>query len=203
MKLFGRSAAETKRRKADENISHRLTLDLSKAEILATMMASSRASRVVEVRDLLAGMYIQSWDRLCRYWEDQDQERVEELLAKVCRISPERWNYWIQFYDRQRRSDERRLKSLPLLRKLRKEPADESPPQRSAEFASLLKQAEEISPFRDISSGRNIPILTSECVLLCIVRNRRSEISRKLAASGMNLPQLEKDALSSRRAPRE
>lgn len=201
MKLFGRNDAEINRGASEEAISHRLTLDLSKAEALATMMANSRGSRVVEVVDLLAGMYIYSWERLCRYWQDKDQEGIEALFRKICRISPERWNYWIQFYDKQRRNSTQRLSSLPLIRF--KKLATSEPPRRSAELILLLKKAEEISPFRDTSSERDIPILTSECILLCIVRNGRSEISRKLAASGMNVPQLEKDALSTRRAPRQ
>lgn len=185
-----------------EPIAHRLTLDLSRADKFAAMVANSRASRVIEVPDLLAGMYIHNWDRLSRYWEEEDQERVEELLRTVCQISPARWNAWIQQYDKRRRDSNKRISSLPLLRKLEKEPVAEGPLQRSTELNAVLTQAEQIAPFHDTSEGKKIPILTSECVLLCIVRNRRSEISRKLAASGLNVPQLERDALSSRRSQR-
>lgn len=203
MSLFRRSAPETGRNGDDEAVAHRLTLDLSKAERLATMMANSRASRVVEIADLLAGMYIYNWERLCKYWNNDDQERIEELLRKICRISPARWNAWLQLYDKQRQNEGQRFGSLSFLRKLQSAPKPDPPLQRSAELTAILKQAEEISPFHDSSSGREIPILTSECVLLCIVRNRKSEISRKLAASGLNVPQLERDALSSRRLRRE
>jgi hypothetical protein len=202
MNLFRRNAPEARRNGASESVAHRLTLDLSRADRLATMVASSRASRVVEIADLLAGMYIYNWDRLSRYWEDGDQERVEELLRNMCQISPARWNAWITQYDTQRRNGEKRLSSLPLLKKLEKEPKADPPLQRSAELNALLKQAEELAPFHDTSEGKKIPILTSECVLLCIVRNKKSEISRKLAASGLNVPQLERDALSSRRSQR-
>jgi hypothetical protein len=187
---------------SDEPVSHRLTLDLSRADKFAAMVANSRASRVIEVSDLLAGMYIHNWERLSRYWEEGDQERVEELLRTVCRISPARWNFWIQKYDKRRRESNKRVISLPLLRKLEKEPIVEAPLQPSAELNAVLKQAEQIAPFHDNSNGKKIPILTSECVLLCIVRNRKSEISRRLAGSGLNVPQLERDALSSRRTQR-
>jgi hypothetical protein len=180
-----------------------LTLDLSRAETLATMLAHSRASQVVEIADLVAGMYLYDWDRLAKYWEYEDHERVENLLRTICRISPERWNYWIQFYDEKRRSGEKRLGSLPLLRRLQREAVPEPPPKRSAELTAVLKEAEGIAPFRGPSGSRNVPILTSECVLLCIIRNRQTEISRRLAASGVKVPDLERDALSSRRARRE
>jgi hypothetical protein len=184
-------------------MAHRLTLDLSKADRLAAMVANSRASRVIEIADLLAGMYIYNWERLSKYWGSQDQERVEELFRKICRISPARWNAWLEVYDKQRQNQGRRFSSLPLLRKLQSTPKADPPLQRSAELIAVLKQAEELSPFHDNADGRDVPILTSECVLLCIVRNRKSEISQKLAASGLNVPQLERDALSSKRLRRD
>jgi hypothetical protein len=186
-----------------DTVSHLLTLDLSRAESLAAMLAHSRASQVVELSDLVAGMYLYDWDRLARYWEQGDHEKVESLLRTMCRISPERWNYWIQLYDKKRRVGEKGLSSVPLLRRFRKEAPPDPPPGHSADLTAILKIAEGLAPFRGNSGGRNLPILTSECVLLCIVRSRRSEISRRLAASGVKMVELERDALSSRRARRE
>jgi hypothetical protein len=201
--LFGRNAAQVDSgTNATSEASHRLTLDLSRAETLATMLAHSRASRVVEVADLVAGMYLYGWDRLSRYWESGDQERIEDILRKMCQISPQRWNYWIQFYDTNRRTNEKAASLPRILQKFQKTPASEPPLKRSNELSAVFKQAEEIAPLRDTSGSRSIPILTSECVLLCIVRNHGAEIGRKLTASGINMPQLEKDALSSRRTPR-
>ncbi|MGD0304996.1 MAG: hypothetical protein ABSC71_09225 [Candidatus Acidiferrales bacterium] len=79
--------------------SHRLTMDMARAESLASMMAHSRAATTVEVADLLAGMYIYEWDRLSKYWDDE--EKVEPYLQQICRISPQRWHYWIEFHHRQ------------------------------------------------------------------------------------------------------
>lgn len=202
MDLFGKNAAQTENRPDVAEASHRLTLDLSRASALATMLAHSRASQTVEVADLVAGMYLYGWERLSRYWESDAGERVEALLQKMCRISPQRWNYWMQSYDKNRRSREQAASLPRMLRRFQKTAGAEPAPKPSEELTSLLKQAEEIAPLSDTSGGRRIPILTSECVLLCIIRNRGTEISRRLAASGMNVPQLEKDALSSRRAPR-
>ncbi len=79
--------------------SHRLTMDMSRAASLANMIAHSRAASVVEVADLLAGMYMYEWDRLAKYWDDED--KVEEYLQQICRISPQRWHYWIEFHHKQ------------------------------------------------------------------------------------------------------
>ncbi len=76
----GQNKAQAPKDSGAEAESHRLTLDLSRAETLAAMLAHSRASQVIEVADLVAGMYLYDWDRLSKYWDYEDQERVEDLL---------------------------------------------------------------------------------------------------------------------------
>jgi hypothetical protein len=209
MSLFGRkntnasnSGSEQSPQESREAVAHRFTMELGRAESLAVMLAVSRAAAVVEVADLLAGMYIYSWDRLSKYWDDEDHEKIEGILQQICQISPQRWHHWMEFYDKKRRDGEEQRSWLPPW-KLKKEPPAAKEPAYSTALTALLKQAEEIAPFRDQVNGKDIPILTSECVLLCIVRTRGSEVSRKLAASGLNVPQLEKDALFTRRARRD
>jgi hypothetical protein len=203
MSLFRRHGISTTRPHQEPSESFHFTLDLSRAYALGTMLASSRASRVVEVSDLLAGMYIYGWERLSRYWNPEDQDRIELFLRKICRISPQRWHYWIQYYDRLRRSGEESRGWLPMLRRPFRKGEPEKPPlRRSADLIEVLKRAEAISPFYDVAEQRKIPILTSESVLLCIVRSRSSGIGRILSTTGLNVPLLERDATSSRRAPR-
>src|SRR5580693_159164 len=121
-------------------VAHRLTKDLARAERLATMLAHSRAAGAVEVADLLAGMYIYDWERLSRYWPEQDA--IEEYLQQICRISPQRWHHWIQFYDQQRHADEKPPK-WQWPRPAKNPDADAKPLARSNELTALLKSAEE------------------------------------------------------------
>lgn len=207
MKLFGGKDSARPSGRGDAqgsngelSASHRLTLELKRAETFATMLARSRASQVIEVSDLLAGMYICNWDRISQYWDEHSQEEVEDLLRRICQISPQRWHSWIELYDRQRRDEERpRWKFLENFKK--EKPADRQL-QTSAALATVLKQAEQIAPSYDRTGDRSIPILTTECVLLCIVRNLGSEVSRKLIATGLDIARLEKDVLLPRRPPR-
>src|SRR5215467_10606337 len=104
MKLFRRNTAPVKANGDDEVVPHRLTLDLARADKFAAMVANSRASRVVEVADLLAGMYIYNWERLSRYWGADDQERVEEILLHMRDTRPVKWNARIEQYDNQQQS---------------------------------------------------------------------------------------------------
>ena len=193
---------------AAENHQHaerRLTVGLARAEQLAVMLAKSRAAKLVEVADMVAGMYIYEWDRLSRFWDDRTE--VEEFLRRICSISPQRWHHWIELYDKQRHREEQELTS-PLYRLSLgikgpdADPSDEEPKlQRSIELESLLCHAGELSPFRDDLDGYEIPVLTTECVLLSIARSPESEVSRRLRETGLDLGALERAARDPRRAP--
>jgi hypothetical protein len=191
-------------RNGDALLTHRVTKDLDRAESLATMLAHSRASRSVEVADLLAGMYIYEWENLSKFWKQQDE--IETFLQQICRISPQRWHHWIQFYDQHHRSAEpRKIWQFPKGLKAAKTKTgqpDGKLLRKSAELQSVLKNAEELSPARDFVDGRPIPILTCECVLLAIAKKTDSEIGHRLVATGLDLIRLEESARNPKHAPK-
>lgn len=180
-------------------VTHRLTQDLARVEGLAMMLAKSRAASAVEVADLLAGMYIYEWDRLAKYWEDEEQ--VEGFLQQICQISPQRWHHWIEIYNQKRQSEEPN-RARRFFRSSKKEAKQDGKPlARSMELQSILKKAEQVAPHHDQFEGRTIPILTCESVLLCIAKNTESEIGHRLVASGLDVPTLERDARFPRHGP--
>jgi hypothetical protein len=204
VKLFGRkdsgrapARASQTHSNAEPQNPYRLTLELKRAETFGAMLAKSRAARAIEIADLLAGMYICNWDRLSKYWKNGDEEEMEDFLRRICRISPQRWHSWMEVYERESGSGKRTR--WPALKKSEKGAA---PPLRpSASLASVLSQAARIAPAYDRTGNGSLPILTSECVLLCIVRNFGSEIGRKLATTGLDAEKLQEDALFPRRPP--
>jgi hypothetical protein len=183
----------------------RFTLDLLRAAQLATMVARSRAAQQVEVPDMLAGMYIYEWSRLSQFWEDGEQ--VEDFLRRICSISPERWQHWIEVYDRRRAQETGERSVLKwLLARLRGGGAEAPVGQQSSlrysiELEKVFDEAGEIATARDELEGRAIPVLTTECVLLCMARSQDSEIGRKLEESGLDVRRLERVARDPRRAP--
>src|ERR1700722_777148 len=197
-KLAGPGAQQSRGGALPASVAHRLTKDLARAESLAAMLAHSRAASAVEVADLLAGMYIYDWERLSKYWPEQDG--IEEYLQQICRISPQRWHYWIEFYDQQRRGNEKPPK-WQWPRPAKNTDADAKPLARSSELTALLRSAEEIAPAHDLHDGHSIPILTCECVLLAIANRTDSEIGHRLVASGLNVGELEQAARNPRQAP--
>ena len=186
---------------AGEVPSHRLTMDMARAGSLAAMMAHSRASTTVEVADLLAGMYMYEWDRLSKYWDDE--EKVEPYLQQICRISPQRWHYWIEFHHRQIAVENEPKKwKLPIGGKKDQDEVAVPKLAHSAELHAVWAAAEAASPTTDIVDGRAIPVLTLECVLFAIASRTNSEIGHRLVAAGLKLGELETEARRPRHAPR-
>jgi hypothetical protein len=183
---------------SERTVEHRLTKDLSRAETLATMLAQSRAAQAVEVADLLAGMYIYDWERLSKYWDDE--VAIENYLQQICRISPQRWHHWIQFYDQQR-NDEPQPGPWKWLRPSKNVQTVSKDLAPSAELRAILQRAEEIAPSHDLVEDRLIPILTCECVLLAMTQRTDSEIGHRLIASGIDVTTLERVARNPRHAP--
>lgn len=179
--------------------SRRITLSLSRAGRFGAMLARSRASVVIEVSDLLAGMYISDWEHLSQYWEEEDLEHVEQWLRKFCNMSPQRWNSWIELYEQERHDGEKPWRGKK--RQPRRAPQINEPLQKSVALEDVLRQAEQIAPYYDRDGERKLPILTTEAVLLCIARSYGTEISRNLAFTGIDTARLENDALFPRRAP--
>jgi len=144
-------------------------------------------------------MYLYDWERLGKYWEGE--ELVEPFLQHICRISPQRWHHWMELYDRKRNEKEKTWAQRILGPLTESREIDDAPLARSIELQSVLKKAEEIAPHHDSLEGRTLPILTCECILLCIAKNAESEIAHRLVASGLDVLKLERDARFPKRAP--
>jgi hypothetical protein len=197
-------SAETSGAQETGRVERRFTVGLSRALQLATMVARSRAARYVEIPDTLAGMYIYEWERLSKFWADRKQ--VEAFLQRICSISPQRWNHWIETYDRQRHQEDAELSSpwRRLMHRARSAASDaqsEEDLPYSSELQETMVSAATISPFRDTVDERTVPVLTAECLLLSIARQGESEVGRSLRESGLDIPALERAARDPRRAP--
>jgi len=181
----------------------RLTRDLLRALELATMFAHSRASEVVEVSDLLAGMYMDNWERLAKFWPER--EAIEAAMRKLCQISPQRWQYWLKTYDAMRRTPEKRWLGLNFAPVFRLRDKKEIVVGRSFEFSeqlsAIFKAADAIAPFSDKTGDQLLPIVSSECLLLCIAKGPATQIGRKLLTTGLDIAALEKAARFPKRPP--
>ena len=178
---------------------HRVTMELARAEKLASMLAKSRAARAVAVADFLAAMYLDNWDHLSQYWNEP--EEIEPFLRTLCSVSPQRWHRWLLEYEDGHAANDgqRRLR-------FRGTPKNKTSPVRapgkSRDLEGVLHRAGQISPFREKTPENGVPILTSECVLLAMAKDTESEVGRRLLLSGLNLARLEVAARMPKHAPR-
>lgn len=173
---------------------------MARAATVASMLASSRSSGLVEIADFLAGLYISDWDRLSQYWDEENLEDAETLLRRLCSLSPQRWNSWLERYDGESREGGNSGRWRWFRSRFPKD-AKSSPPRWSEALLAVLEHAKEITPLRDAAAARRVPVVTCECILLCIARTHGSELSRKLAASGLDTTRLEREVLFPRRSP--
>ncbi len=177
----------------------RVTLELARAETLASMLAMSRASRAVAVMDFLAAMYLDNWDHLSQYWNNP--EEIEEFLRTLCIVSPQRWHRWLLDFEDQQGAAGARLK-LRFRGAAKNKTVPLRAPGKSRDLEGLLRRAGEISPFREKAEGNGAPILTSECVLVAMVKDSESEVGRRLLLSGLNLARLEIALRAPKHTPR-
>lgn len=207
MGIFKRRAANAPRTRLklaglgnqEETGPHRVTLELARAETLASMLAKSRASRAVAVMDFLAAMYLDNWDHLSQYWNNP--EEIEQFLRTLCSVSPQRWHRWLlEFEDQQGAAGARR--KIPFRGAAKNKTAPARAPGKSRDLEGLLRRAGQISPFREKTEGNGAPILTSECVLLAMARDTESEVGRRLLLSGLNPARLEIALRAPKHAPR-
>ena len=182
-----------------------MTRDLLRAFELAVMLTHSRASETIEVADLLGAMYIDNWDHMKRFWPDPHE--AEKTMRKMCEFSPPRWDYWIKTYN-ETRDDQPRKKWFgvpipPMRRAGGKDPGlfFGKDFELSEQLRAALKAADKIAPYQDRVGERTIPIVSSDCVLLCLVKNTTSDVARKLLATGIDLRALEKAARFPKYAP--
>jgi hypothetical protein len=182
----------------------RLTRELLRAFELAIMLAHSRASETIEVADLLAAMYLDNWDHLKRYWPDPKD--IEATLRKMCEFSPQRWNYWIKtFHESRDHRPPKKWFGVPIPPMPRRGRDAEiffgKNFELSGQLKLALKAADKIAPYSDRVGTKTIPIVSSDCVLLCMVKSTTSDVARKLLATGINLRELEKAARFPKHAP--
>jgi hypothetical protein len=198
MAIFERKGATPSSVAASQQVLHRLTKDLVRAERLAVMVAKSRAAGAVEIADLLAGMYLNAWERLEKYWEEP--QKAETFLSQLCHVSPQRWHKWMLEFDRERELA-RKGTGLHFRRTIEKRERSGLDPEYSQALSAVLRRAGQITPFREKFENRSIPILTSECVLLAILEDEDSEVAQKLSSSGLDLVKLQREAKSPKHAP--
>ncbi len=179
--------------------ARRLTRDLLRAMELANMLATSRASSLVEVSDVLVGMYIDNWERISRFWESTAE--ISKAFQQLCQISGPRWQKWMGDYDAMRAQFQENRKLTPPPHSAPVNANGEANLDISSELKHVFRAADKIAPYSDRLDKALLPIVSSECLLLCIAQDATSTVGRRLLATGLDLSALEKSVRYPKHAP--
>lgn len=166
------------------------------------MLAHDRDEHVIDVADVLAGIYINSLEKIAKYWPDQ--ESVEDFVEEHCRINPQRWDYWIEHFDQMFRRPKKSFGRIQIrVPALRRKPRSFVGIgfQQSPDLLSAYKFAEGMATSRSDRFGEQLPVVTLESFLLAVVK-QSAPISQHLRESGLNLTKLEEDVSHPKRPPR-
>jgi hypothetical protein len=143
----------------------------------AMKVAESRGSLTLDLRDLLAGLFIADLEKLSKFWHNW--EDFESLVAAECEVREPRIFYWIRAYNQAYGVE----KGAPPKWALFKD--------QSIELAKVWVTASQIADSRGGPTPGQRPFLAPEDFLLAIIRHQETALGQKLAASGLDVGRLE------------
>jgi len=174
---------------------------LRMATTISMVIAHAKQQKEIQLRDLIAGIYVANFDRILRFWPNA--ATLEDFVAEHCDWSEhrlatwDRWNYELQHPPR--------TISIPFTARFFQIPRKHTFAGKMFGVSDELKQvystAEELSPNRVTSYGRVVPLITPELFLLATARADGIELGTRLRDSGMELDALEQVALQQLKDP--
>jgi hypothetical protein len=183
-------------------IRHIESRHLRTANLISLAIAHAKQQKEVQLRDLIAAIYVANFERILRFWPDA--ATFEDFIAEHCDWSEhrlatwERWNYESQHPPR--------TISIPFTTRFfqvrRKHTFSGKMFGRSDDLKRVYATAEEISPNKvSHPVGVVVPLITPELFLVATVRTDGIVLGPQLRASGIELAALEQIALQHLKEP--
>ena len=166
------------------------------------MLAYDRDELVIDVADVLAGIYINSLERIGKYWSDA--EAIEIFVEEHCGINPQRWDHWIMHFDQVYRSPKKSFNRARIgMRGLRRKPRSFVGVgfKQSPDLLAVYKIAEAMAISRSDMFGEKLPLVTLESFLLATSKHS-SPVGKHLVESGIDLAKLKRDVRHPKWPPR-
>ena len=182
-------------------VRHAESRHLRMAQVISYVIAHTKQQKDVQLRDLLAGIYVANFERILRFWPDA--ATLEDFIAEHCEWSEhrlvtwDRWNYELQHPPR--------TISIPFTARFfqirRKHTLTGKMFSFSDELKRVYSTAEQLSPNKVTSFGSIVPLITPELFLFSTVRTEGIELAARLKDSGIELRALEQVALQQLNEP--
>lgn len=174
---------------------------LRMASTISMVIAHAKQQVKIELRDLIAGIYVANFERILRFWPDA--AIFEDFVAEHCDWSEhrlmtwDRWNYELLHPPR--------TISIPFTSRFfsvrRKHTFSGKMFGFSDELKRVYSTAGRISPNKVTSFDQIVPLITPELFLLATVRTEGVELGQRLKDAGIHLRTLEEVASQQLESP--
>jgi hypothetical protein len=183
-------------------IHHMESRHLRIATAISMVIAHAKQEKEIQLRDVIAGIYVANFERILRFWPDA--ATFEDFVAEHCDWSEhrlltwDRWNYEMQHPPR--------TISIPFTARFfqlrRKHTFAGKMFGRSDDLKRAYSKAEELSPNKVTHPvGRIVPLITPELFLFATIRTESVQLGAQLRDSGLELTVLEQVALRQVKEP--
>lgn len=182
-------------------ISHAESRHLRMAKTMSIVIAHAKQQKEIQLRDLVAGIYVANFERIVRFWPDA--AIFEDFIAEYCDWSEHRlftwnrWNYELQHPPR--------TISIPFTRSFLQIPRRHTFTGKTFSLSDELKRvyltAEQLTPNRVTSSGRVVPLITPELFLVAAIRTEGIDLGARIMDSGIEFNALEQIAIQQLKEP--
>lgn len=182
-------------------ISHAESRHLRMAKTMSMVIAHAKQQKEIQLRDLIAGIYVANFERIVRFWPDT--ATFEDFIAEHCDWSEHRlltwhrWNYELQHPPR--------TISIPFTARFFQIPRKHTFAGKVFSLSDELKRvystAEQLSVNRVTSFGCAVPLITPELFLVATVRSEGIYLAAPIRDSGIELNTLERIAIQQLKEP--
>lgn len=182
-------------------LSYAESRHLRMAKTISMVIAHAKRRKEIQLRDLIAGIYVANFERLLRFWPDA--AIFEDFVAEHCDWSEhrimtwDRWNYESQHPPF--------TLSIPFTASFFQILRRHTITGRWFGFSDELKRvystAEQLSPNKVTSFGQVVSLITPELFLFATVRTNGIELGTRLKDSGIELGALEQSATQQLKEP--
>jgi hypothetical protein len=183
------------------SVQHAESRHLRMASVISMVIAHAKQQKEIQLRDLIAGIYVANFERILRFWPDA--ATLEDFIAEHCDWSEHRLQTWDRWnYNSQHPP---RTISIPFTSSFyqirRKYTIAGLKFGQSEELKRVYSTAEELSPNKVTSFGHVVPMITPELFLLATVRTGGVDLGARLRGFGIDLGKLEQVATEELKQP--
>jgi hypothetical protein len=172
------------------------------ATTISMVIAHAKQEKEIQLRDLIAGIYVGNFERILRFWPDA--ATFEDFVAEYCDWSEHRLATWDRWNYEMRHPP--RTLSIPFTARFfqirRKHTFARKMFGLSDELKRAYSKAEELSPNKVTHPvGRIVSLITPEVFLVATIRTKGVELGARLRDSGLEVAALEQVALRQMKEP--